>query len=57
MIASLIVLETLSDFNPIENCWSTLKQYLRSVAARCRDTLEAALVDAIDLVTLDQLKN
>ena len=56
--ARLIYLPPYSpDFNPIENCWSKLKQYLRSVTARCRDTIETALVNAIDLVTLEQLEN
>lgn len=56
--AKLIYLSPYSpDFNPIENCWSKLKQYLRSVAARCRDTVEKALVTAIDLVTPQEIKN
>lgn len=56
--AKLIYLSPYSpDFNPIENCWSKVKQYLRSVAARCRDTVEAALVTAIDLVTPKDLEN
>ncbi|NEP75884.1 MAG: hypothetical protein F6K25_30505 [Okeania sp. SIO2G4] len=25
------------EFNPIENCWSKIKEYLRGVAARTRD--------------------
>lgn len=45
------------DFNPIENCWSKLKEYLRSVAARTRATLAQALVPAIDLVTLKDIRN
>jgi len=45
------------DFNPIENCWSKLKQYLRSAAARCRDAIEQALVSAINLVTLTDIRN
>ncbi|MFW5766704.1 MAG: IS630 family transposase, partial [Coleofasciculus sp.] len=47
--AKVIYLSPYSpDFNPIENCWSKLKQYLRKAAARCRDTVEQALVNAID---------
>ena len=34
-----------------------LKQYLRSVSARSRDALEEALVTAVDLVSLKDLKN
>jgi transposase len=46
--AKVIYLSPYSpDFNPIENCWSKLKQYLHSAAARCRDTVEQALVNAI----------
>ncbi|MEO8891932.1 MAG: transposase [Coleofasciculaceae cyanobacterium] len=56
--AKLIYLSPYSpDFNPMENCWSKLKQYLRSVAARCRDTVEAALVAALDLVALQDIRN
>ena len=29
-----------SEFNPIENCWSKIKEFLRGVAARTRDDLE-----------------
>ena len=51
--AQVIYLSPYSpDFNPIENCWSKLKQYLRSVTARSRDALEEALVTAVDLITL-----
>ncbi len=32
------------EFNPIENCWSKIKEYLRGVAARTRDDLEIALM-------------
>lgn len=56
--AKLIYLSPYSpDFNPIENCWSKLKAYLRSVAARCRDSVETALVDAIDSLTLNDIEN
>ncbi len=39
------------DFNPIENCWSKLKQYLRSVESRTYEELDRAISFAIDLVT------
>ncbi len=45
------------DFNPIENCWSKLKEYLRSVAARSREALEAALLKALDLISLKDIHN
>lgn len=45
------------DFNPIENCWSKLKEYLRSVAARTRDLLEEGITNAINLVTSSDLNN
>lgn len=41
------------DFNPIENCWSKVKQRLRTVAARTFDTLTDAVADAISRVTAD----
>lgn len=50
--ARLVYLSPYSpDFNPIENCWSKLKQYLRSVAARTRDHLDQAITDAMHLIT------
>lgn len=45
------------DFNPIENCWSSVKEYLRSSAARTREALETAINNAIDLVTLEDIRN
>ena len=39
------------DFNPIENCWSKLKQYLRSVESRTYEELARAITEALDLVT------
>jgi transposase len=35
------------DFNPIEKCWSKLKQKLRSLKARTLDALEMAIQQAI----------
>lgn len=56
--AKIVYLSPYSpDFNPIENCWSKLKEYLRSQAARTRNALEKALVDAIDLVTNKDIRN
>lgn len=46
--AELLYLPPYSpDFNPIEKCWSKLKQKLRSLKARTLDTLETAVANAI----------
>ena len=39
------------EWNPIEPCWSKMKEFLRSRAASTRDTLEAAVADAMDSIT------
>lgn len=39
------------DFNPIENCWSKIKQYLRTVESRTYEQLNRAITEAINLVT------
>ncbi len=39
------------DMNPIEQAFSKIKAILRRVEARTRETLEAAIAEAIDLVT------
>lgn len=39
------------DFNPIEQCWSKIKTFLRGVKARTADVLDEALAQAIRLVT------
>jgi transposase len=39
------------DMNPIEPAWSKLKTHLRARAARTRDTLEAAIPDALQTIT------
>ena len=39
------------DLTPIEPCWSKIKAYLRGVKARTRAELDAALAQAIKLVT------
>jgi transposase len=50
--ARLIYLPPYSpDFNPIENCWSKVKEYLRSMAARTYETLDQAITEAFDAVT------
>jgi transposase len=39
------------EWNPIEPCWSKLKEFLRACAASTRDTLEAAVADAMETIT------
>jgi transposase len=39
------------DFNPIENCWSKIKEYLRSQESRNPQDLNQAINEAINLVT------
>ena len=39
------------EWNPIEPCWSKVKEFLRSRAARTRQALEAAVGDAMDVVS------
>jgi transposase len=40
------------DFSPIEQAFSQIKAYLRRVGARTQEALEAAIAEAIDLVTV-----
>lgn len=44
------------DFSPIENCWSQIKTFLRRVAARTRADLEAALSQALAMITSDNIQ-
>ena len=46
-----------AEFNPIENCWSKIKEYLRGVASRTREALEIPLIEAIEQVTLTDIIN
>jgi transposase len=39
------------DFNPIEHAFSKIKAYLRRVGARTQEALEAAMAEAIELIT------
>lgn len=56
--ASVIYLSPYSpDFNPIENAWSKLKQYLRSVAARTYEALDRAVTSGLNSITITDLKN
>lgn len=50
--AELLYLPPYSpDFNPIEQCWSKLKQALRSAKARSVDTLQQAITHAIPTIS------
>ena len=52
--AELLYLPPYSpDLNPIENMWSKVKQYLKSVAARTFDALCEAIAAALRQVTRD----
>jgi transposase len=39
------------DFNPIEECWSKLKAFLKSLAARTREELDVAIAKAMNAIT------
>lgn len=50
--ARLVYLSPYSpDFSPIENCWSKIKQHLRSIGARTYETLDEAITEAMGAVT------
>jgi transposase len=44
------------DLSPIENCWSKVKTFLRSLAARTQKALDAALSNALATITHDDIK-
>lgn len=44
------------DLNPIEKAWAKLKQLLRRAKARTREALEAAIDDALKLITEQDAK-
>lgn len=55
--ATLLYLPPYSpDFNPIENLWSKVKQFLRSAAARTFDRLCEAIDAALAAVTADDCR-
>lgn len=55
--AELVYLPPYSpDFSPIEPCWSKVKNWLRKVKARSRETLEEAIDQAINQVTPSDAK-
>jgi transposase len=43
------------EFNPIEACWSTLKAWIRKLAARTVDALQKAITEAIQQVTVKDI--
>ena len=52
--AKLVYLPPYSpDFNPIEECWSKLKSILRSMGARTREALDAAIAIAVSMITVE----
>ena len=52
--ATLLYLPPYSpDFNPIENMWSKVKQFLRSAAARTFESLLEAIGAALRTVSVD----
>lgn len=54
--ARLVYLSPYSpDFNPIENLWSKLKQYLRAVEARTSDALHEAIAEGLAQITLEDV--
>ena len=56
--AELVYLPPYSpDFNPIEQCWSKLKNFLRSWAARTIDQLNDAIAYAMELVSAQDCRN
>ena len=56
--ARLIYLPPYSpDFNPIENCWSKIKNILRSIGARNYQDLELAISQAYSQVSFKDIYN
>jgi transposase len=44
------------DFNPIEQCWSKIKTYLRRAKARTVEALIAAIQEALDTITVVDIR-
>jgi transposase len=44
------------DFNPIENCWSKIKQSLRTAKARSVEALEIGLAQALSTLTQENIQ-
>mgnify|MGYP001302723617 FL=1 len=55
--ATLLYLPPYSpDFNPIEKCWSKIKQVLRALKARTADALESAMAAALPSISADNAR-
>jgi transposase len=55
--AELLYLPPYSpDLNPIEKAWAKLKQLLRAVKARSKETLDQAITEALPCITPDNAK-
>jgi transposase len=55
--AELLYLPPYSpDFNPIEECWSKVKQILRTLKARTAEALEQAVAQALAAITPDNAR-
>jgi transposase len=58
MGAYVLYLPTYSpDLNPIEKMWSKVKSYLRKVKARTRDAIYKVLKDALNAVSVSDIKS
>lgn len=56
--ARLIYLPPYSpDFSPLENCWSKVKQILRSVGARTHKALDSAIEEAFSQISKQDFHN
>lgn len=44
------------EFNPIERCWSKVKNHLRSQAARTLEVLQAAVAEAQPMITTENAR-
>jgi len=54
--AHLVYLSPYSpEFSPIENCWSKIKEFLRSTAARTYEDLDLAITEAFNTVNLSDI--
>ena len=54
--ARLVYLSPYSpDFNPIENCWSKVKEFLRSLAARTYSELDDAITKVLTTITTQDI--
>lgn len=45
------------EFNPIENCWSKVKEFLRSTQARSRESLDEASASSLETISQLDIRN